>query len=80
MNRTNLPRPPRGCSEWISVQDRCPDTMRDVIAFGRYGVLKACFERGTEDDPCWWTDEVCTADFKTSVTHWSEIEQGVVTP
>ena len=59
--------------EWISVKDRFPDDMRDVLTAGRYGVHKACFEWGTEDDPCWWSDEVRKADFKSSVTHWAEL-------
>jgi hypothetical protein len=68
-----LPSPPAGCSAWIAVRDRFPDDARDVLTFGRYGVHKACFEWGTEDDPCWWTDEVRKADFKESVTHWAEL-------
>lgn len=68
-----LPSPPAGCSAWIAVKDRFPDDARDVLTFGRYGVHKACFEWGTEDDPCWWSDEVRKADFKESVTHWAEL-------
>ena len=57
---------------WISVKRRLPDDARDVLTLGRYGIHVACFEWGTEDDPCWWSDDVRNADFKESVTHWRE--------
>lgn len=59
---------------WISVNDRLPDDIRDVLTKGRYGVHTACFELGSDGDPCWWSDEVRKADFKTSVTHWAELD------
>jgi hypothetical protein len=58
---------------WISVSERYPDDMRDVMTRGRYGEHGACFEWGTNDDPCWWSPEVQVADFKQSVTHWAEM-------
>lgn len=68
-----IPAPPAGCSAWISVKDSLPDDARDVLTLGHFGVHKACFEWGTEDDPCWWTNEVRKAAFKESVTHWAEL-------
>ncbi len=60
---------------WISVKDRYPDDARDVRAYSpEFGIHTACFERGAEDDPCWWSDEVKSAAYKESVTHWREIE------
>jgi len=69
-------REPLGRSEWIACKDRLPDDARDVLTFGRYGVHRACFELGSEDDPCWWSDEVRKADFKESVTYWAELLNG----
>ena len=58
---------------WIIVKDAYPDDARDVWTLGKHGIHKACFEWGCEDDPCWWSNEVLTASFKTSVTHWMEV-------
>jgi hypothetical protein len=60
---------------WISVTDRYPDDARNVWTLGEYGINKACFEWGCDDDPCWWSSKVNTAAFKTSVTHWMEVAQ-----
>jgi hypothetical protein len=59
---------------WISVKDAYPDDARDVWTLGAFGVNKACFEWGADDDPCWWSNAVVTAAFKTSVTHWMEVK------
>jgi hypothetical protein len=60
-------------NEWISVTTRYPDDARDVITFGKFGVQRACFELGQEDDPCWWSKEISPPAFKESVTHWAEV-------
>ncbi len=59
--------------KWNSVADVVPASACDVMTFGSYGYHKACFEWGTNDDPCWWSSEVPKADFRTSVTHWREM-------
>ena len=59
-------------SPWIACEDRYPDDGRDVLAFGKFGYEVACFERGSEDDPCWWCGMHGVA-FKESVTHWMEL-------
>jgi hypothetical protein len=66
--------PPEG-TDWISVKERCPDDAREVLTFGRFGLHRACFEWGQEDDPCWWAKEISAPAFKESVTHWAEVKE-----
>ena len=64
---------------WISVSDRFPDDSRDVLTFGSFGFDVACFEMGSNDDPCWWTPGR-GVEFKCSVTHWMELPEKPLPP
>ena len=58
----------------IPIKEGYPDNGRDVLTRGKYGWSVACFERGIEDDPCWWAVGQ-PAMFKESVTHWCELPE-----
>ena len=72
--RCEVNKPSEVDERWISVKDAYPDDARDVWTLGAFGVNKACFEWGCDDDPCWWSNAVVSAAFKTSVTHWMEVK------